>query len=132
MPKPAQTPQPMMVANVMSPANSSAAAGPQKQHNPKKKSTNDAINDVLDRKLKEQKKRVFDLNEMHKHLDQLTSEDEHEIKKKSPRTQEQWEIKRQIKIAFRREEMPPSTDLQFYKIGRLLGKGAFGKVNLAL
>jgi hypothetical protein len=54
---------------------------------------------------------VFDLNEMHKHLDQLTSEDEHEIKKKSPRTQEQWEIKRQIKIAFRREEMPPSTDL---------------------
>ena len=87
---------------------------------------------MLDRKLKEQKKRVFDLNEMHKHLDQLTSEDEHEIKKKSPRTQEQWEIKTMIKISFRREEMPPSTDLQFYKIGRLLGKGAFGKVNLAL
>lgn len=28
--------------------------------------------------------------------------------------------------------MPPQTDLSFYKIGRLLGKGAFGKVNLAL
>jgi hypothetical protein len=28
MPKPAQTPQPMLVANVMSPANSSAATGP--------------------------------------------------------------------------------------------------------
>lgn len=56
----------MVVSNVISPSNSSTAP---KQPNNKKKSTNDAINDVLDRKLKEQKKRVFDLNEMNKHLD---------------------------------------------------------------
>jgi len=57
---------------------------------------------------------------------------EEEIAKKSPRSREQWDIKRLIKISFKRDEVPPSTDLQFYKIGRLLGKGAFGKVNLAL
>lgn len=56
----------MVASNVISPSNSSTA---QKQTNNKKKSTNDAINDVLDRKLKEQKKRVFDLNEMNKHFD---------------------------------------------------------------
>ena len=37
-----------------------------------------------------------------------------------------------IKISFKRDEVPPVTTQQFYKIGRLLGKGAFGKVNLAL
>jgi hypothetical protein len=80
----------VIASNVMSPANSSIVSSnkpSQPQHN-KKKSTNDAINDVLERKLKDQKKRVFDLNEMRQHLDQLTSEDEQEIKKKSPRSQE--------------------------------------------
>ena len=57
---------------------------------------------------------------------------EEEIKKKSPRTQEQYGLKLMIKVSFLRDEMPPPTDLSFYKIGRLLGKGAFGKVNLAL
>jgi serine/threonine protein kinase len=37
-----------------------------------------------------------------------------------------------IRISFKRDEVPPQTDLSFYKIGRLLGKGAFGKVNMAL
>jgi len=43
-----------------------------------------------------------------------------------------WQIKRLIKIAFKRDEAPPITTIMFYKIGRLLGRGAFGKVNLAL
>ena len=37
-----------------------------------------------------------------------------------------------IKISFKRDEAPPDSAVQFYKIGRLLGRGAFGKVNLAL
>lgn len=60
------------------------------------------------------------------------TEDEEEIKKKSPRAQEIWELKRLIKISFKRDEAPPSSSVAFYKIGRLLGRGAFGKVNLAL
>jgi hypothetical protein len=60
------------------------------------------------------------------------TDDEEEIKKKSPRAQEIWQIKRLIKISFKRDEAPPATTLSFYKIGRLLGRGAFGKVNLAL
>jgi len=27
---------------------------------------------------------------------------------------------------------PPKTNLDYYKIGKMLGKGAFGKVNLGL
>jgi len=67
---------------------------------------------------------------------------EEEIKTKSPRTQEIFELKKKIKIcnpalftlrlAFKKYEQPPETTLDFYKIGRLLGKGAFGKVNVAL
>jgi hypothetical protein len=60
------------------------------------------------------------------------TEDEEEIKKRSPRTQEIWHIKKTIKISFKRDEVPPNTNVSFYKIGRLLGRGAFGKVNLAL
>ena len=64
-------------------------------------------------------------------LEELT-EDEEEIRKKSPRAQEKWELKRTIKISFKRDEAPPESTISFYKIGRLLGRGAFGKVNLAL
>jgi len=28
--------------------------------------------------------------------------------------------------------MPPTTDITFYRIGKMLGRGAFGKVNLAM
>lgn len=37
-----------------------------------------------------------------------------------------------IRISFKRDEAPPTTNTSFYKIGRFLGRGAFGKVNLAL
>ena len=57
---------------------------------------------------------------------------EDDIKKKSPRTQEIYEIKKTIKVSFKKDEVPPITTVAFYKIGRLLGRGAFGKVNLAL
>jgi 5'-AMP-activated protein kinase, catalytic alpha subunit len=99
---------------------------------------------MLDKKLREpvQLKKAFDVADMRRHLENLAFEDgkyflpynliEEEIKKKSPRTQEQYGLKLMIKVSFLRDEMPPPTDLSFYKIGRLLGKGAFGKVNLAL
>ena len=41
-------------------------------------------------------------------------------------------MKRKIRMAFKKDMAPPLTDLNFYKIGRVLGKGAYGKVNLAL
>lgn len=27
---------------------------------------------------------------------------------------------------------PPETDITFYRVGKMLGRGAFGKVNLAM
>jgi serine/threonine protein kinase len=33
---------------------------------------------------------------------------------------------------FRKYDKPPKTQLELYKIGKMLGKGAFGKVNLGL
>lgn len=29
-------------------------------------------------------------------------------------------------------DLPPTTDITFYRIGKMLGRGAFGKVNLAM
>ncbi len=37
-----------------------------------------------------------------------------------------------IKKYFKKNKKYPTTKLKFYKYGRRLGKGAFGKVNLAL
>ena len=43
-----------------------------------------------------------------------------------------WTVKREIKVGFKRDLAPPDTRLNFYKIGRVLGRGTYGKVNLAL
>ena len=64
-------------------------------------------------------------------MEDLT-EDEDEMVGKSPRSKEIWAIKRKIKVAFKRDEAPPPISVDFYKIGRVLGKGAYGKVNLAM
>jgi serine/threonine protein kinase len=37
-----------------------------------------------------------------------------------------------IKKYYKNHKKYPSTKMNFYKYGRLLGKGAFGKVNLGL
>ena len=34
--------------------------------------------------------------------------------------------------AFTMTQEPPITDITFYRIGKMLGRGAFGKVNLAM
>jgi len=36
-----------------------------------------------------------------------------------------------IKDSFKRTGECPSTTVEFYRVGKILGKGAFGKVNLA-
>ena len=35
-------------------------------------------------------------------------------------------------ISFKKTQKPPHTTVEFYRIGKMLGKGAFGKVNLAV
>ena len=46
--------------------------------------------------------------------------------------QEVWAVKRKIKVAFKKDFAPPVTVIDFYHIGRVMGKGAYGKVNLGL
>ena len=41
-------------------------------------------------------------------------------------------MKRKIKVAFKRDNKPPETEPFFYKIGRVIGRGTYGKVCLAL
>jgi calcium-dependent protein kinase len=52
--------------------------------------------------------------------------------KLSPRSKEVFMIRELIKDCFRKYGKPPKTVLELYKIGKMLGKGAFGKVNLGL
>ena len=42
------------------------------------------------------------------------------------------QISEQIQRSFEENSAPPNTTVEFYKIGKVLGKGAFGKVNLAM
>lgn len=39
---------------------------------------------------------------------------------------------KKIDSNFRNYQEPPQTTLDFYRIGKMLGRGAFGKVNLAM
>ena len=39
---------------------------------------------------------------------------------------------KQIAKSFKQTEDAPETVLDFYRIGKMLGRGAFGKVNLAM
>jgi serine/threonine protein kinase len=50
----------------------------------------------------------------------------------SPRSKEVALIKQLIRECFSKYGKPPKTQLGLYKIGKMLGKGAFGRVNLGL
>ena len=41
-------------------------------------------------------------------------------------------LKRMIRLHFKNYNCAPPTSCEFYRIGRVLGKGAFGKVSLAM
>jgi serine/threonine protein kinase len=50
----------------------------------------------------------------------------------SPRSRKNIKLARLIRLAFKKTMNPPATSSEFYKIGKVMGKGAFGKVNLAI
>lgn len=50
----------------------------------------------------------------------------------SPRTKEKRRIVKMIKVSFSKLKEPIKTTAEFYRIGKMLGKGAFGRVNLAM
>ena len=37
-----------------------------------------------------------------------------------------------IKLSFKKDLKAPDTDFEFYKIGRNIGKGSYGKINIGL
>ena len=50
----------------------------------------------------------------------------------TPRSKKIRKLIKLIKLSFRQACSPPDTTIDFYRIGKILGKGAFGKVNLAV
>jgi len=50
----------------------------------------------------------------------------------SPRSTEINSVVEKIKDSFKRKNDAPVTDITFYRVGKMLGRGAFGKVNLAM
>ncbi len=49
----------------------------------------------------------------------------------SPYSKDLAKLQKLIRFNFRKFNEPPMTTSEFYRIGRVLGRGAFGKVNLA-
>lgn len=50
----------------------------------------------------------------------------------SPRSQEIGSVMQLVAESFKKNGAPPVTQITFYRIGKMLGRGAFGKVNLAM
>jgi serine/threonine protein kinase len=55
-----------------------------------------------------------------------------ELRRLSPRSREIAVVQRIITDSFEHIREPPVTTTDFYRIGKMLGRGAFGKVNLAM
>lgn len=55
-----------------------------------------------------------------------------DLKQFSARTREITTVMRMIQKSFDQNNEPPITTTDFYRIGKMLGRGAFGKVNLAM
>lgn len=75
--------------------------------------------------------KLYDIQDIQKELEELT-EDENEIGLASTPEREQIMVKRKIKMTFKRNLCAPDAEASFYTIGRVLGKGGYGKVNLAM
>ena len=58
--------------------------------------------------------------------------DDEQLRNLSPRSREITMVMRMIRSSFEKTKQPPVTTTDFYRIGKMLGRGAFGKVNLAL
>jgi len=50
----------------------------------------------------------------------------------SPRAKANKKLIKKVKVAFNKTGNAPATQSDFYRIGKVIGKGAFGKVNLAM
>lgn len=61
---------------------------------------------------------------------ELENKSDREDEKREPSSQDK--IVREIEESFKADGAPPKTTVDFYRAGKILGKGAFGKVSLAL
>jgi len=61
-----------------------------------------------------------------------SSEEDINYENLTPRSNEIYQITKEIKRSFKEFEEPPKTKLIFYKFSKTIGRGAFGKVNLAM
>jgi serine/threonine protein kinase len=50
----------------------------------------------------------------------------------SPTSKAKKRLIKQIRLSFNKLREPIKTTSEFYRIGKMLGKGAFGRVNLAI
>lgn len=82
-------------------------------------------------RLKELKQAVVYATE--NHVPEFSSSDEEiEFDNLTPRSNELFIVTKDIKRAFKESDEPPKTKIGYYKISKIIGKGAFGKVNLAM
>ena len=63
---------------------------------------------------------------------QLVVESNPGIRNLSPRQLEIASVIKEIDRSYRKTKSAPDTKIDFYRIGKMLGRGAFGKVNLAM
>ena len=50
----------------------------------------------------------------------------------SPKSKAARKLKKLIKMTFKKTQKAPDTSSDFYRIGKILGRGAFGKVSLTI
>lgn len=63
---------------------------------------------------------------------QMTLSEYAGVENMTPRTTARLKLIKLVRLSFATYSRPPKTTSDFYRVGKILGKGAFGKVNLAI
>lgn len=61
-----------------------------------------------------------------------SSEEDVNFENLTPRSNEIYQVTKEIKRSFKENDTPPKTKITFYRVSKIIGSGAFGKVNLAM
>ena len=76
-------------------------------------------------------RRLYAIKDILADLEHMSDDDE-DMMLRPQAEQDQHSVKKKVRQSFKRNRTAPATNIDFYKIGRVLGKGAYGKVNLVM
>ena len=76
--------------------------------------------------------KMYDIEDIQNELMELSDSDETDMDDKAQDQIDKFKIKKKVRYYFKTHFVAPDSELDYFKYGRVLGKGAYGKVNVCM